>query len=196
MKFFLQIKHWQLFTLIIGIPVAIEFFSGVFVFSADDLSSGIERLLKIFPILILLYAGFLFGWLWSVGVFLSKKLADDTSMPTSLFKGALIIPTIYILFICWFVGRLMWSNEMSELFIAENIGLILTAHIMSMICILFVLYFNAKALKSVELQSRARLGDYVGEFFLFWFFPIGLWFLQPRINKLLEERGTEGGDFV
>ena len=117
-------------------------------------------------------------------------------MPIGLFKGALIIPTIYIIFICWFIAKLMWGNEMSELFIQENLALILSAHFMSMACLFFVLYFNAKALRSVELQRRARFGDYIGEFCLFWFFPIGLWFLQPRINKVFEERHTEGEDFV
>ncbi len=196
MKFFLQLKHWQLFILLIGIPIILEFFTVGFIFSADDMSSGIERFLRIFPVLMLLYIGVLFGWLWSVGVFLSKKLPADAPMPSGLFKGAVIIPTLYIIFICWFVAKLMWGDEMSELFIQENLAVILTAHFTSMLCIFFILYFNAKALKSVELQRPALLGDYIGEFFLFWFFPIGLWFLQPRINKVLEEQNTEGGDFV
>lgn len=196
MKFFLQLKHWQLFVLLIGIPIALEFFTVGFIFTADDVSSGLERFLHIFPILMLLYIGVLFGWLWSVGVFLSKKLPIDAPMPSGLFKGAVIIPTLYILFICWFIAKLMWGNEMSELFIEENLAVILTAHFTSMACIFFIFYFNAKALKSVELQRTALLGDYISEFFLFWFFPVGLWFLQPRINKLLEEQNTEGGDFV
>ncbi len=196
MKFFLQLKHWQLFVLLIGIPITLEFFTVGFIFTADDISSGLERFLHIFPILMIIYICVLFGWLWSVGVFLSKKLPIDAPMPSGLFKGAIIIPTLYILFICWFVAKLMWGDEMSELFLEENLTVILAAHFMSMACIFFIFYYNAKALKSVELQRPALLGDYVGEFFLFWFFPVGLWFLQPRINKLLEESGTEGGDFV
>lgn len=196
MKFFLQLKHWQLFVLLIGIPIILEFLTVGFIFSADDFSSGFQSFLRIFPVLMLLYMSILFGWLWSVGVFLSKKLPKGEPMPIGLFKGAIIIPMLYILFICWFVAKLMWGNEMSELFINEKLGLILTAHFTSMACIFFVLFFNAKALKSVELQRSALLGDYVGEFFLFWFFPVGIWFLQPRINQLLEQLDTEGGDFV
>jgi hydrogenase maturation factor len=26
--------------------------------------------------------------------------------------------------------------------------------------------------------------DYAGPFFLWWFFPLGIWFVQPRINRL------------
>ena len=196
MTFFLKLKHWQLFLLLVGIPIALEFLTIGFIFSADDFASGLQRFLRAFPILMFLYVAILFGWLWSTGVFLAKKLPSDAPMPSGLFKGAIIIPTLYIMFLCWFVAKLMWGNEMSELFIDENLGLILTAHFTSMACIFFVVFFNAKALKSVELQRPALLGDYVGEFFLFWFFPVGIWFLQPRINQLLEQLDTEGGDFV
>ena len=196
MTFFLKLKHWQLFLLLVGIPIALEFFTIGFILSADDFSSGLQRFLRAFPVLMMIYIVVLFGWMWSVGVFLAKKLPFETPMPIGLFKGAIIIPTLYIMFICWFVAKLMWGDEMSELFIDENILLIMTAHVLSVACVFYTLHFNAKALKSVELQRPALLGDYIGEFFLFWFFPVGVWFLQPRINKLFGELNTEGEDFV
>jgi hypothetical protein len=36
----------------------------------------------------------------------------------------------------------------------------------------------------VELQREALAGDYIVDFILFWFFIVGIWFLQPRINKI------------
>jgi hypothetical protein len=65
--------------------------------------------------------------------------------------------------------------------------LIFPLHLFSMFCIFYCLYFNAKSLKSVELQKPVTFNDFAGEFFLIWFFPVGIWFLQPRINKLFEE---------
>jgi len=50
----------------------------------------------------------------------------------------------------------------------------------------YCLYFNAKALKTAELQKPLTFSDFAGEFFLLWFFPIGIWILQPRINKLFD----------
>ena len=120
MTFFLKLKHWQLFLLLVGIPIALEFLTIGFIFSADDFSSGLQRFLRAFPILMFLYVAILFGWLWSTGVFLAKKLPSDAPMPSGLFKGAIIIPTLYIMFLCWFVAKLMWGNEMSELFINEK----------------------------------------------------------------------------
>jgi hypothetical protein len=59
-----------------------------------------------------------------------------------------------------------------------------------MFCIFYALYFNAKALKAVEWQKKVTLSDYVGDFFLIWFFPIGLWFIQPRINNIVNKLTT------
>ncbi|WP_192821747.1 hypothetical protein [Rufibacter sp. LB8] len=58
-----------------------------------------------------------------------------------------------------------------------------------LVCYLMYAYFHlhaftAKALRSIELRRKARFGDYVGEFFLLLFWPVGIWVLQPRINKI------------
>ena len=36
----------------------------------------------------------------------------------------------------------------------------------------------------VELQHSVKFEDFKEEFILVWFFPVGIWNLQPRINKL------------
>ena len=68
------------------------------------------------------------------------------------------------------------------------IGIILSLHLVAMICIFYCFYFAAKIIKTVELQKEVGFKDFVGEFFLTWYFPIGVWFLQPKINKMIEER--------
>jgi len=40
-------------------------------------------------------------------------------------------------------------------------------------------------LVTLERRQPVTFFDYSGPFFLFWFFPIGVWFIQPRVNKLL-----------
>jgi len=57
-------------------------------------------------------------------------------------------------------------------------------HLFSMFCLFYCLYFIAKALKTVELQRPVTFSDYAGEFFLLWFYPVGVWILQPRINQI------------
>ena len=52
---------------------------------------------------------------------------------------------------------------------------------------LHFLAFPAKTLKSIELNKEASLGDYLGDFFLIVFLPIGIWFLQPRVRRIIEK---------
>ncbi|MBI3240197.1 MAG: hypothetical protein HYZ43_15335 [Flavobacteriia bacterium] len=41
-------------------------------------------------------------------------------------------------------------------------------------------------LKSVELQREAVYTEYSSDFFLIWFFPVGVWSIQPRINRIVQ----------
>ncbi|WP_373551080.1 hypothetical protein [Haliscomenobacter sp.] len=50
--------------------------------------------------------------------------------------------------------------------------------------IFYCIYHVAKTIKTVELQRKVTFSDFIAEFFLVWFFPIGVWILQPTINKL------------
>lgn len=67
------------------------------------------------------------------------------------------------------------------------IGVIVPLHLLSMFGIFYSMYFTAKTLKTVELQREVVFNDFAGEFFLLWFNFVGVWILQPRINKLVED---------
>ncbi|WP_238388512.1 hypothetical protein, partial [Christiangramia aestuarii] len=62
---------------------------------------------------------------------------------------------------------------------------IIPLHLFSMFCMFYLLYFVSKTIKTVELKRSVTFSDFVGEFFMIWFFPIGVWFIQPRINKII-----------
>ena len=72
-------------------------------------------------------------------------------------------------------------------FIGGVIGVIVPLHLFSMFCIFYSLYFVAKTFKTVELQRQVSFSDFAGEFFMIWFYPIGIWIVQPKINKMIEE---------
>jgi hypothetical protein len=42
----------------------------------------------------------------------------------------------------------------------------------------------ARNLAMAEKQEKVEFYDYAGAFFLLWFFFIGVWFIQPRINRM------------
>ena len=53
-----------------------------------------------------------------------------------------------------------------------------------MFCMFYMLYFTSKTIKTVELQREVTFGEFIGEFFALWFYIIGIWFIQPKVNKL------------
>jgi len=46
------------------------------------------------------------------------------------------------------------------------------------------LAFPARTLKSIEKGRKASFGEYILDFFLIVLLPLGIWVLQPRINKV------------
>ena len=51
--------------------------------------------------------------------------------------------------------------------------------------LMYCFYFSAKMIKSCRLKREAQFSEYIGYFFLVWLFPIGVWFIQPQLNRLV-----------
>jgi len=63
-----------------------------------------------------------------------------------------------------------------------------------MFSLLYNVYFVSKTLVQAETGKPASFYDYAGPFFLLWFFPVGVWFTQPRINRLYEQHTSASVD--
>jgi hypothetical protein len=179
---FLTLKHWQLFGLLIGIPMIFQFITIGTVISSKNPTT----MFYFFPIMMILFIGLFFGWFYSLGTNLYKKLPVTANMNLTKFKIFLFIPVVYMILLSIFMVG-MFSKFASG--IQPNLtifALIVPLHLFSMFCIFYCLYFNAKALKIVEWQRPVTFSDFAGEFFLIWFFPIGIWIIQPRINRLFK----------
>lgn len=190
---FLKAKHWQLFLLTFGIPMILQFvIMGVMV---SKITTGENHSPKIFfdflmfmPIIMILFMGVFFGWFWSIAIGLDKKIPDQLKLNLNRFKIFFFIPLVYILCTTISISSMFYSiastNEPPNM---AFIGVLILLHLFSMFCIFYCLYFVAKTIKTAELQKEVHFGDFAGEFFLIWFFPIGIWFVQPKINKLIED---------
>lgn len=141
---------------------------------------------KFFPVIMILLMSIYFGWYYALGTNLHKKLPVTAPMNLLRFKVFLFFPLVYIP-----VFMVFMLNTFSDLQTHEAPNpfvflLIFPLHLFSMFCMVYCLYFNAKALKTVELQKPVTFSDFAGEFCLLWLFPIGVWIIQPRINKLFD----------
>ncbi len=68
------------------------------------------------------------------------------------------------------------------------LAIIFPLHSLAVFCMFYDLYFVCKSLVLAETSRPVSFYDYAGPFFLIWFFPIGIWFTQPRVNRLYAER--------
>jgi len=58
-------------------------------------------------------------------------------------------------------------------------------HLLAMYCIFYVLYYVAKSLRTADLGREAKFEDSFALFFGLWFFPIGVWFIQKKAQKVM-----------
>lgn len=204
MKKLLALKHWQLFILLFVVPLIAQIVLMSYIFS-QMMAQGIPfpekgpaGVFGFFPdvvgvvfvvlgIVMLLH----FSWQYTLGSNLHKKLPTGVNMNLWLFKTSLIIPFVYIVVLSFFMYDIFTDIQANVLPNFYWFVLIIPMHLFSMFCMFYGLYFNAKSLKAVELQRPVTTNDYLGEFFLFWFFIVGVWILQPRINKLFEGEENE-----
>lgn len=178
---FLKAKHWQIFLITYGLPFLIQ----AIMIPMTIMGSNPMIMFKIFPIMMILFIGGFFGWFWSVAIGLQQVIPDEIKLNVRIFKIFFLIPLTYIIFIFGLIATSFFSG-------GPNLGvfaIIVVFHLFSMFCIFYCLYFVAKTFKTAELQRKVTFGDYAGEFFMIWFFPIGIWIVQPKINKMIANKG-------
>ena len=86
------------------------------------------------------------------------------------FKLFFFIPLIYLIIFFGFVITSIGEGEPNPAIFAVIVAL----YLFSMFCIFHTLHFVAKTLKTVELQREVSFSDFAGEFFMIWFYPIGV----------------------
>ncbi len=193
---FLKAKHWQLFILMCGIPLIFQFVVMTTIFSTIGQPNinplFLFQYMKFFPLIMLISVGSYFGWFWSVATGCQNKIPGGIKMKVRKFKVFFFIPLVYIISVLVLViigtnGMLESTGKPSISFVLGLTGIIVPMHLFSMFCIFYSVYFTAKTLKTVELQREVKFADFVAEFFLIWFYPVGVWILQPKVNRLAEE---------
>ena len=134
-----------------------------------------------FWVLTLLSALCFNAWFWAMGSFLNAMVRPSLRPGVGFFRFALIYPILYIpVFIISFPQQ------------PAMFALIFPLHLLAMFCMFYLLNFTSKNLALVETDRAVKFYDYAGSFFLLWFFPIGVWAVQPRINRLYAERKRGG----
>lgn len=178
----LNLKHWQLFAIFFGFPLILQFET------LNNILTMLNEVLynSLYPILIICWFELYFLWLYSMAINLHKKLPPNINMNINVFKLFLFIPALYIMFFIIYLFFFMNSNSSTSpilIFLTGQTAI----HLFVFICLIYSIYFIAKLLTSIETQKNATIKDYIAEIFLMWFYPIGVWIIQPRINAIFNE---------
>jgi hypothetical protein len=177
-SFFLRAKHWQVFVLIWG-----AYFVATVVLVASVPEGPIENPLKVglFSEAVLLpFILCSMGWMWAMGSFL-YAIAERRLRPNiHFFRFAIILPTLYLLTgLPFFLS----GNPTVE-------AVIVPIHLLALVCLIYAFYFVSKNLAVAERGETATSNDYVLPLLLLFISPIGIWLIQPRINRLYAQRPT------
>jgi hypothetical protein len=178
MKKILKAKHWQIFMISVGLPVIIQI--AVILFSMIT-NNPVLMDKFLLPIIMVFFVGGFLGWFWSIAINLQDKLPGELKLKVNRFKTFLLLSIVYIVIYFVFIDS---SEAFDE---PATFAITIPFHMFFMFCILYCLFIVSKTFKTVELQRIVTFSDFAVEFFLIWFFPVGIWIIQPKINKMIEK---------
>lgn len=173
MKSILKLKHWQVFLILYAI-----YFAGLTLWQRDFSIGEFSALqISVFTSLITIILFFL--WLLNCGLFVNNAPSNPYK-----FRSGLLIFAI----LCSIIGYAEINLER----LAEE-GMIFPEWIsflfvpMTLIAIFYIFYIIPKSLKSIELNREAKFMELIPDALLLFVFPIGVWFIQPRLAKILDK---------
>jgi hypothetical protein len=178
-NFFLRAEHWQIFLLLFAAPTIAEFFViPTTIRSWHELGPNGFFFLGVMVLYLLCFL----AWFGSMGLFLRSIVSPELRMETQFFRLALVYPVVYVPIFFFLV-------------IPDKVPVwvVLPLHLACMACIFYLLYFVSKNLVLAETAKQASFYEYAGPFFLLWFFPVGVWIVQPKVNRLYAEKGSAEG---
>lgn len=144
------------------------------------------------------------GWYRAVGQDLKKYLPDHASFNDKTFKITLAVQVISVLAMVgtfWYGWNWLgdsipgWiesdgvSDERAKdlaLSALKVAGLVAIIGLIGFAAAIYNSYFVGKTLKTIEEGRPVKGGELVGYVILSYFLVIGIWIMQPKVNRLVE----------
>lgn len=167
MNFFLSAKHWQIFLILLLGSFLINF----------TIEYDLTLTLLLRAIGMLIY----YSWYLFIGHGLFGYLHRKVELNYNLF---------IINFFVWmaaYIAIIIYSDGSGMIFT----GFAAIPMFYVLYAVIYVFLFPARVLKSVEIRNKASFSEYIGYVLMMIFWPIGVWILQPQINKIVEAEPSE-----
>ena len=157
--------------LLIAFPLTLKFYSP----PSDD-----------YPIINNLLASiggiFLLGWLYAIGHRANEKLVSK-GMNLNVFK---YFNWTVILIVATYILSVFTTTEVHSVIGRIHVNYVTPMYLPIIILFAFLttMFIAAKTLVSAELNKEASIGEFMPTFLLMIITAIGLWFIQPRVQKI------------
>jgi hypothetical protein len=175
MSILLRLKHWQVFILTSGLLILALIFFNVIGMSRSRTLIGItEFVIRAIPIIQITCFVITNFWVFAIGTRLYQKQDHyRNSLMLLIFRWSVYFSTLATSAQLMIFPTLDFYGPINEyittLVIAGGI---------------YCSYFAARLLNSVEKQHDSPFKEFAGDLILFVFYPIGVWWLQPRVNRI------------
>ena len=160
LNFILKLKHWQVFLILL-----IGSFASNFTWeNHEHFNSGLNSF------------GFMlyFFWYFAVGLELTEHLPPKIELPRKLFIiNAFVLIISALIIVAVFNGQFSSNGLLGFLWIAYLI-----------FAFFQFMFYPGKVLRTIEQGTEASFSEYFGYFILIIFWPIGIWWIQPKLNKI------------
>nr|WP_298992836.1 hypothetical protein [uncultured Polaribacter sp.] len=120
-------------------------------------------------------------WTLKVGENLYYKLENRSILNLKRFKIQIAFVVIYYAIILVFGGYEITDENINSY--GFKAWIIIPLHLILMFFIFHTIYFLSKCIVELRKKNEKVLLYMLG----FWFFPIGIWIIQPRIIELIDE---------
>jgi len=179
MKQFLTLKASQIFG--IGSACFALFFLEIVFLNTPVFNFVVELTM------LLVFSSLFFGWYYTVGTELFKLVPNGDQTTLKKFKISLsILATLTIILILYYIIS-FFKGSASELSHEDSFLLFALFYLTYIICVAYCTSFIAENLKTAELQRPAAFSEYIVDILLIWVFILGVFYIQPRVNKLFDK---------
>ena len=124
----------------------------------------------------------IYFWLFSIIYQLDKKRNENQNSIKNMIVGLVTFyPIVYFFLFIGFVFNLFGGNPV------DIFDFIMPFHLTVMLCGLILMILGANSYGKYEKEKGHKTYEPVGVFFMLWFYIVGIWVLQPNLNKYINE---------
>lgn len=117
-------------------------------------------------------------WSYSIAIELNKRLNQKSQTKILPIKISLWVMVLYM-----FIGPILFLLTIIS---KANLSYILPLHFGVMLTSLFLLVKASTILTKFETENKIKKSDFLVNLFLIALAPLGVWIIQPNVNKYLE----------